>query len=389
MPSAKNDDTKVTDDVKKFLKKLKPGDVLLFDTITLVSQLIKFAENRPVNHCGVFLGDDTFAQVGSGTAHAHTADLRERLEKRPGPLDRTVTALRHVDAFDAKASVRISNSIVKIADEYINVRKTDYSFVSLRHLMIPSLYRNYRNDLENTKHVAKFLPLISSLAKAILSHFGQVESVSKLDGTKSLTCSEFVYRCYLEAAPRLQVDVHRPLMTWDMELLRWSQPKLLSRSKGGDGGSDQAFHELDAFTVVRQENDFYRPLLFDDSIKPDLLMVSIDEIPSNELRFVSSPRGDVDALTGDAAAMWGGGGRPLSQGSGEVDLSEWSDGMFHDVARRNARYEKYKDEAQPAFQAGEVFADAVTPRDLWSSRSLRPVAVFHCPPSRDDEPILE
>ena len=59
------------------------------------------------------------------------------------------------------------------------------------------------------------------------------------------------------------------------------------------------------FTVVHQENDFYRPLLFDDSIKPDLLMVSIDEIPSNELRFVSSPRGDVDALTGDAAAMSG------------------------------------------------------------------------------------
>ena len=222
MPSAKNEDLKVTDDVKKFLKKLKPGDILLFDTITLVSQLIKFAENRPVNHCGVFLGGDTFAQVGSGTAHAHSANLRERLEERPGPLDRTVTALRHVDALDPKESKRISNSIVKIADEYINVRKTDYSFVSLRHLMIPSLYRNYRNDLENTKHVAKFLPLISSFAKAILSHFGQVESVSRLDGTKSLTCSEFVYRCYLEAAPRLQVDVHRPLMTWDMELLRWN-----------------------------------------------------------------------------------------------------------------------------------------------------------------------
>jgi hypothetical protein len=43
----------LTTNEDQFMDSLKPGDLLLFDSVHMLSELIKFAENRPVNHCGV------------------------------------------------------------------------------------------------------------------------------------------------------------------------------------------------------------------------------------------------------------------------------------------------------------------------------------------------
>ncbi len=54
-----------------------------------------------------------------------------------------------------------------------------------------------------------------------------------------------------------------------------------------------------------------------------------------------------------------------------------------DMVWTNRGLSKYDPEAGTAHK-GDVFADMVTPRDLWSSPSLRAVAVLHRPPSTSD-----
>ncbi len=401
MPAAKQKKATVTDDVDDFLKNIRPGDVLLFDSMHMISQLIKFAENRPVNHCGIFLEDDHYAQMGSGKSFVHSDNLRRRLESKPGPYDRTVTALRHVDAFEGKEGKENRRAIVKTANEYIEHRKTTYSYVGLRHLMIPSLYRNYKKELAKHKVGGAVLdPLIKLLAKGILGHFEKGEAVRELSGTKSLTCSEFVYRCLVEAKPGLHVDVYQPLMRWNDELWRLSRPRPPRGDLADDASDAAAFAGPYAFGVAGdEEDDVLGPLLFDESMEPGLLKVSFNDVPREELSFVPAPAGPVDfgANADDGYdAMWGGfghtgrGSATGGPGEGDVDLSAWSDGMFRDLARRNARRHKYDDVPEAARRDRAVFADSVTPRDLWSSSSLRPVAVFHCPPlRREDEPRLE
>ena len=52
----------MTGSVEGFINSLRTGDILLFDTIHPLSQLVKFAENRPVNHCALYLGAGEFAR---------------------------------------------------------------------------------------------------------------------------------------------------------------------------------------------------------------------------------------------------------------------------------------------------------------------------------------
>jgi len=54
----------MTDQIDVFVRSLRTGDVILFDTVKPLSGLIKFAENRPANHCALYLGRDDLAHVG-------------------------------------------------------------------------------------------------------------------------------------------------------------------------------------------------------------------------------------------------------------------------------------------------------------------------------------
>ena len=63
---------RMTRRVETFSKAIHAGDVLLFDTIHPLSELIKFAENRPVNHCALYLGEGEFAARRSSRARTHS-----------------------------------------------------------------------------------------------------------------------------------------------------------------------------------------------------------------------------------------------------------------------------------------------------------------------------
>jgi hypothetical protein len=45
---------KLTTDVDDFQDGLRDGDILLFDSLYPVSQMIKLVDDSPVNHCALF-----------------------------------------------------------------------------------------------------------------------------------------------------------------------------------------------------------------------------------------------------------------------------------------------------------------------------------------------
>jgi len=357
----------ITTDAEAFLSQLRPGDVLLFDSVHMLSELIKFAENRPVNHCTVYLGNGELAQVRGHTPGLNVRDrplvpaarkenLRDRLAASPA-YDRTISALRHVATPSGSAG---AEAVVKRAREYVEPEDTTYSYLSLIALMVPSLFRTYENYFQDpgaARRVGNLLRLVSqSLLDALDT---DVSTPSK--NKKTLTCSEFVYRCYDEAQPRMPIRVHNPLGHWDVstkslrDVLRRarSDPSAGPQMRGPGGVAEP---ELAPNTVVNGEG----LIAFNPSLRTDLAVAEELSTPT---------RGMTTGIKKDLAVL-----------AGET---------FLEILKHNIRLKKYESERSTNGAKGEVVPDLVTPRDLWSSESLEAVAVLHRPagPERDLDDI--
>jgi hypothetical protein len=385
-------DPTITTRAKTFVDGLSPGDLLLFDTTKLVSQLVKLAENCPVNHCAIYVGDQHMVQMGSGTAHVNDDDLLLRLTNGESPVDRTVTALRHR---------RVRDAIAERACQYRDDQDlfAKYSYFSLRYLMLPSLYRNYQRELKDHRAEAVLLPTIRWLAQAILGWFekGGLLGDAKRLKQRTMTCSEFVYRCYDEAKvhPSLVVEVENPLATWDERLFALVRGERWQSARSGGSASAKGLAAL-----ADDEGDASRDEGADEGEVPLALHQSIVDGPELEvdLNLVGAPIEPFeDELFGFLGEVGGGKESVLIDGQAmsaadlgrkvadwrikrkeAVELRMWIREMYKCLAVQNASYRKYEAD-HVRRRVGDVFADSVTPRDLWSSRSLEAISVFHCP----------
>ena len=371
----------MTGSVEGFINSLRTGDILLFDTIHPLSQLVKFAENRPVNHCALYLGAGEFADVGRHIPDpervglpikpaARTERLVDWLAILPGPHDRTVTALRHGNV----KSPSDASTIVARARTYIDPLDTTYNYVSLISLMVPSLLRTYKSYFKDQGA----LKLVASSMRAVSRSLVDVmEKSASQTGThaRTLTCSEFVYRCFDEAEGGFRLEVTEPLGRWpDPSNLRKHDspqagiagltPDLDPRIGEGDTGDaeDRAVGEMGEFPTV----DGAGLVVFDDSFREDVLGTA-DESPGF---FDEGEDRDLSAGLGFSGTRW--------------DLARLAGKTIIDMIRNNKALAKY-DEAAGRMSKGAVFADLVTPRDLWSSPSLSAVAVLHRPPGPGDQ----
>ncbi|MBV8462575.1 MAG: CHAT domain-containing protein, partial [Acidimicrobiales bacterium] len=207
----------LTDDLEEFIASLLPGDVLLLDSLHPLSGLIQFAENRPVSHAAIYLGKGVFAQT---TKHSKTQPaarkqpLRSRLKTRPGPYDRTVTALRHVDVLAGADATAVLTRV----DYYVDPANTKYAYLNLVALMAPSLLRSYKLYLSGGRVMSRSLGfLLQRAANTLLGVFNLTHRNAELEvqkGKRTLTCSEFVYRCYTESGSGLGIEVVDPLVKW-------------------------------------------------------------------------------------------------------------------------------------------------------------------------------
>ena len=193
--------------------------MLLLDSLHPLSGLIQFAENRPVSHAAIYLGDKIF-EFAHTTKHTRTQPaarkqrLRPRLQTTPGPFDRTVTALRHVDVISGHGT----DGIIERVQDYIDPANTKYAYLNLVTLMAPSLLRSYDLYLSGGRVMSRTLEfLLQRAADTLLGLFGLThrDAEFKLQKQKTtLTCSEFVYRCYTESRGGLEIEIVSPLEGW-------------------------------------------------------------------------------------------------------------------------------------------------------------------------------
>jgi hypothetical protein len=341
----------ITTDPARFMHRLHPGDVLLFDTIHPLSDLIKFAENRPVSHAALYLGGDLYAQTVRHTKDkpaARVESLSERLNSATGPYDRTVTALRHRDIMSGDCD---PSAVLEQSAMFTDPADTTYCFVTLARLMVPEIFRTYKLYFNGKTLLARRVgSVLETLSRSLLANFeGPTADESEQIGKRSLTCSEFVYRCYAQAAVNVEIEIVDPLVRWS------SKQPVRKRSNTGDRrtmGSDAAGFPGLAPAVVNGVDllSFHDSLDLEGKSDADNRRARGFQSSSTHRQIAS------DACTAFAALI-----------ADNVALSKYGrKGTLENVI------------------PGNVIADAVTPRDLWSSPSLVATAVLHRPPSPSD-----
>lgn len=328
----------LTTDRVEFETAIKVGDLLLFDSLHLLSQFLQLADDRPINHCAVYLG-------GSQVAHCN--------KPRPDDPDhavysvalfdlldlarvRTVTAFRH-RRVDGGAS---PEPVVTRAHGFLNA-SVPYAYVDLARLAAPCLLRAYQYELA-TDHASAVIALLRS-AVAMTSVYDRSKKLlsRKRSTPVGMTCSSFAYRCYVgdpgvRGNDGLPVVLTAPLATLDAPVdlgtaalaVEGRQPRL-----GPPGAS-----------VI--EGLRFHPAL--------------DDAPANGDFAAPKGRWVDDILTRRATAR-----------NGVIELMRTSRPAGHQLP------------------SGPVDA-AVTPRDLWGSASFRPVALFHrLPAGPADEQAID
>jgi hypothetical protein len=315
----------LTTDRVQFDGAIKPGDLLLFDSLHLLSQFLQLADDRPVNHCAVYLG-------GRQVAHCN----------RPRPEDpdravysvalfdlldlarvRTVTAFRHRRVDDGMSP----EPVVTRAHGFVNA-PVPYAYVDLARLAAPCLLRAYQYELA-TDHASAVIALLRS-ATAMTSVYDRSKRLlsRKRSTPVGMTCSSFAYRCYV-GDPGVRGNVGFPVAL-TAPLATLAAPAVVRTSVPPARGPQPL--------VGQPGTSVIGGLRFHPALEG---APRVGGIAAPKGRWVD------DILTRRAAAR-----------NGIVELMRTSRPVGEELP------------------SGPVDA-AVTPRDLWGSASFRPVALFH------------
>jgi hypothetical protein len=355
----------LTSDLVEFIESLHAGDILLLDSLHPLSGLIQFAENRPVSHAALYLGPGNssadFAQVTRHTRTqpaARTGSLRARLRGSPGPYDRTITALRHTDVASGTVD---PNAILARVERYVDPANTKYAYFSLVKLMPPSLFRSYEHYFASGRIAMRGLgSLLTLMSKYLLAIFDPGNADPDMQfraGKQTLTCSEFVYRCYKEAGAEIEVDG---------PLNRWKAATRATRAVG-DAGVADTLGVIDGVNVI-QFHESLTSAISVPAVRTSRTRAVGDatELQDLALRSAELTRSLIAHNTELSKYSADDGGVPLRSGT-----RRRAGGPFRSVAPRS------------------VVADSVTPRDLWSSPSLKVCSVLHRPPCADSDSRLD
>jgi hypothetical protein len=328
----------LTTDRGEFEKNIEEGDLLLFDSLHLLSQFLQLADDRPVNHCAIYLGGAQVAHCNKPRPedpdHAvYSVPLFDLLDLA---RVRTVTAFRHRQIKGATSA----EPVVSRAHGFLNA-SVPYAYVDLARLAAPCLLRAYQYELA-TDHAAAVIALLRSAATLTSVYDRSKKLLSRKRATPvGMTCSSFAYRCYV-GDPGVRGDVGfpvaltAPLATLDtpVDVGALAPPAAGPQPRVGQAGES-------AIGGLR-----FHPALEDAPTGGDLVAPKgrwVDDILTRR----------VTARNGIVELMWA--SRPAGDQlpSGPVDA-------------------------------------AVTPRDLWGSTSFRPVALFHrLPGGPDDDKAID
>lgn len=350
---------KLTSAITAFLDELRTGDVLLFNSLHPVSHAIKLVDNSPVNHCAIY--DEHGEQILHASLPITRRDERGRdvsISVRADSLvarlrkgaDRTVTAMR-VD------NAALGGKVVGEARHWIKLT-TRYGFKGLPSLGAQCVNRSYGRSLSKRQQF-----LLYQAARAMSAPSRATVGMRRAE--LSVTCSEFVYSCYM-IVDQSSIRIHDPLSVWKRG--RWLKVPVTKY----DARSTVLVHpasgkRVRALPIIDpQLGDADEPVLSDPGPEPEIAFRDWAD-PRMMRRVASSPN---RAL-----------GRDFDARIANERLA---------LVREMLRNYRNRDEGKIVplgRQSPPPYAQAVTPFDLWQSPSLTAVCVLHLPPLPGD-PII-
>jgi hypothetical protein len=233
------EDTKalVTDDPEAFRETLWRGDVLVYDSLGIDAGLVQWGDRVPANHASLVLDRERLIEANRvDDEHPHavrTVSISDRLRVTGV---RTITALRHQRVVDAGRS---GDALVQpVLDRALSqLNDGEFSYLQIVALAPACLRRNYPNDFKGGGLLTQVMDILLQRLALLLEPV-----VSRPDPSR-LTCSEYVYRCFAEAAGgELPIIINGPVgeaQSWPA----WMTPEQIAlftalyESLGGKGGS--------------------------------------------------------------------------------------------------------------------------------------------------------
>jgi hypothetical protein len=271
----------VTDDAREFTAGLLPGDLLIFDSLGFESGLIQWADGAPANHAAMVI-DETHL-MEANRYHDDPDGPAVRRQPIAGHLGldrvRTVTALRHIDV---QARTKDAGAAVEAAKAMENT--STFAYLHLAVLGPKALRRTYGRDSTRDGLFGVALDLLLKVFEASMRR-----RAAKQPGRRGLSCSEFLYLCYLKGG--LGVKIEEPMFrtvipTWQSDAQREREAELWAQL--GEP-TTPPFDDLDAASVapekkITSERVTPADLLRSASLKPAAVLCKpIDSIVLNGL----------------------------------------------------------------------------------------------------------
>jgi hypothetical protein len=217
-----------TSDWRTFCKELRPCDVLVFDSLGFESGLVQWADKAPVNHASLVLDNNSLIeanQVDKKDVDPHEptpgAVQQVPFEKRFVKQDViSATALRH-DALLGGDRPE-AQAVLARAREDLGQRK--FAYLAIAALGPAALRRSYASDKDQGDTLTHSFGLLLFILDKILRNLTTYDRWS-------LSCSEFVYRCFDESNPRLPLTVTEPLTFLAEAQPAWLTPEQDARER--------------------------------------------------------------------------------------------------------------------------------------------------------------
>jgi hypothetical protein len=163
------------------IAQLMPGDVLLYRSKGLISDVMRFIDRSEVSHAGLFLG--RYGERGRTVGEA----IREGVIRRE--LPKSIEHVEWVEARRLKEPLASLDPVLERAAYYLK-RGERYAFEQVLLLAFLCITRN----LAGSSVLGRLIRETLDAAASFLLHLFNT-------GREPMICSEFVLRCYREALP--------------------------------------------------------------------------------------------------------------------------------------------------------------------------------------------
>jgi hypothetical protein len=204
-----SDDVLLTPDWEQFCAALHPCDVLVFDSLGFEAGLVQWADRAPVNHASLVLDAASVIEANrtdsSGTdpqqppmGAVRQVSFQDRFANQ---AIRTTTALRHVDLLDPDSAV-VGEVLARARAD---LGRREFAYLAVPALGPAALRRAYAQESDDDGMLKAAARLLLGAANEVLRRLSRQDRWS-------LSCSEFVYRCFTEIDNPLKIAVDMPLV---------------------------------------------------------------------------------------------------------------------------------------------------------------------------------